>query len=303
MWTTPIFLCAPLWGVRGKVDNAAKGRETPAGKGCKQCPFIEEVVQKQTEVVHTNRQYRHFEHPCHKRWISAEKCGILKSMNEYRTLLYEGETGKKFARFYQLLCAANEKFNLTAITGREECDVKHFLDSLAGERFFPQGAQCAEVGSGGGFPSVPLMIVRADLRFDLFESSEKKCNFLREVAAELGLPARVHALRAEDAGKGEFRARFDVCCARAVARMNTLAEYCVPLVRRGGRFIAYKGRAEEELAEAENAFRTLGVRLVGAHSFLLSEEAGIRTVCVLEKYKDTPAAYPRGRGKERSRPL
>lgn len=261
------------------------------------------VVQKQTEVIHMNRQCRQFAGKWHKRWISARGCDILGDMNVDRALLYEGETGKKFSQFYQMLCEANEKFNLTAITGREECDVKHFLDSIAGERFFPQGAACAEVGSGGGFPSVPLMIVRPDLRFDLFESSEKKCNFLREVAAELGLPARVHALRAEDAGKGEFRARFDVCCARAVARMNTLAEYCVPLVRTGGRFIAYKGRAEEELAEAENAFRTLGVRLVGAHSFLLSEEAGMRTVCVLEKYKDTPAAYPRGRGKERSRPL
>lgn len=261
------------------------------------------VVQKQTEVIHMNRQCRQFAGKWHKRWISARGCDILGDMNVDRALLYEGETGKKFSQFYQMLCEANEKFNLTAITGREECDVKHFLDSLAGERFFPQGAQCAEVGSGGGFPSVPLMIVRPDLRFDLFESSEKKCGFLREVAAALGLNAKVHALRAEDAGKGEFRARFDVCCARAVARMNTLAEYCVPLVRRGGRFIAYKGRAEEELAEAENAFRTLGVRLAETYTFLLSEEAGMRTVCVLEKYRDTPAAYPRGRGKERSKPL
>ena len=261
------------------------------------------VVQKQTEVIHMNRQCRQFAGKWHKRWISARGCDILGDMNVDRALLYEGETGKKFSQFYQMLCEANEKFNLTAITGREECDVKHFLDSLAGERFFPQGAQCAEVGSGGGFPSVPLMIVRPDLRFDLFESSEKKCGFLREVAAALGLNAKVHALRAEDAGKGEFRARFDVCCARAVARMNTLAEYCVPLVRRGGRFIAYKGRAEEELAEAENAFRTLGVRLAETDTFLLSEEAGMRTVCVLEKYRDTPAAYPRGRGKERSKPL
>ena len=261
------------------------------------------VVQKQTEVIHMNRQCRQFAGKWHKRWISARGCDILGDMNVDRALLYEGETGKKFSQFYQMLCEANEKFNLTAITGREECDVKHFLDSLAGERFFPQGAQCAEVGSGGGFPSVPLMIVRPDLRFDLFESSEKKCGFLREVAAALGLNAKVHALRAEDAGKGEFRARFDVCCARAVARMNTLAEYCVPLVRRGGRFIAYKGRAEEELAEAENAFRTLGARLAETYTFLLSEEAGMRTVCVLEKYRDTPAAYPRGRGKERSKPL
>ena len=233
----------------------------------------------------------------------AAEVWYTRSMQELQTLLYEGETGKKFAEFYAMLCAANEKFNLTAITEREECYLKHFADSLSGERFFPHGATCAEVGSGGGFPSVPLMIVRPDLDFALFESSEKKCGFLRESCAALGLRAQVYHLRAEEAGRGKFRARFDVCCARAVARLNTLAEYCLPLVRRGGRFIAYKGRAEEELAEAASALRILGARVETLYSFELPEQAGERTVCVFEKYQETPAAYPRGRGKERSKPL
>ena len=148
-----------------------------------------------------------------------------------------------------------------------------------------------------------ISIVFFWLYFALFESSEKKCGFLRESCAALGLRAQVYHLRAEEAGRGKFRARFDVCCARAVARLNTLAEYCLPLVRRGGRFIAYKGRAEEELAEAASALRILGARVETLYSFELPEQAGERTVCVFEKYQDTPAAYPRGRGKERSKPL
>ena len=218
-------------------------------------------------------------------------------------LLYEGATGEKFAAFYEMLAEANQKFNLTAITGREDCYAKHFADSLAGSPFFPQGARVCEVGSGGGFPSVPLMIARPDLRFVLLEPTQKKCGFLREVCAALRLPAEVYALRAEDAARdARFRERFDVCCARAVARMNTLAEYCLPLVRTGGLFIAYKGRAEEELQEAAHAFAVLGARVRECARFNL-EGAGERTVVVAEKTAPTPAAYPRGRGRERSRPL
>lgn len=218
-------------------------------------------------------------------------------------LLYEGATGEKFAAFYEMLAEANQKFNLTAITGREDCYAKHFADSLAGSPFFPQGARVCEVGSGGGFPSVPLMIARPDLRFVLLEPTQKKCGFLREVCAALRLPAEVYALRAEDAARdARFRERFDVCCARAVARMNTLAEYCLPLVRTGGLFIAYKGRAEEELQEAAHAFAVLGARVRECAHFNL-EGAGERTVVVAEKTAPTPAAYPRGRGRERSRPL
>ena len=215
-----------------------------------------------------------------------------------------GETGEKFAAFYDLLSFYNKKFNLTRITDREECEKKHFFDSLTGERYFPAGARCAEVGSGGGFPSVPLLIVRGDLTFDLFESSQKKCAFLCEVVDKLGLHARVHALRAEEAGRDPaFRERFDVCTARAVARLATLSEYCAPLVRVGGAFAAYKGKAEEELAEAEAAFRTLGLELRTAERFFLEGESVERTLIVAEKVRNTPAAYPRGRGKERSAPL
>lgn len=214
-----------------------------------------------------------------------------------------GETGKKFDAFTAMLCEANQKFNLTRITDERECRIKHFLDSLAGERFFPDGAHCCEVGSGAGFPSVPLMIARPDLSFVLIESSQKKCNFLESAVRELGLRAKVLHARAEEAANGPLREQFDVCCARAVARLNTLAEYCIPFVRVGGAFLAYKGNAEEEIEEARGAFAALGARLVEAQPFQLPEDAGTRTVVVAEKVKKTPPQYPRGRGKERSSPL
>ena len=226
-------------------------------------------------------------------------------MQDYRKLIREGETGEKFKAFYCLLTEYNEKVNLTRITDEEECRVKHFLDSLAGEKYFPQGEVCAEVGSGGGFPSIPLMIVRKDLKFTLIESVAKKCVFLEKAVSELELNAKVICMRAEDAAREKtMREAFGVCCARAVARLNTLSEYCIPLVKTGGRFIAYKGSAaQEEITEAQHALEVLGAREIASENFLLSEEAGERTLFVAEKVKLTPAAYPRGRGKERSKPL
>ena len=225
-------------------------------------------------------------------------------MNEYMRAVTEGETGEKFAAFYALLTEYNAKFNLTRIVGEEDCRIKHFYDSLLGERAFPQGARCVEVGSGGGFPSIPLLIVRGDLSFVLIESVGKKCAFLERAVGELGLRAKVLNARAEDVARmPAYREAFDVCCARAVARLNTLAEYCLPLVRVGGRFVAYKGEAAEEIAEAKNALHTLGAGEVAAERQELPDGAGVRTIVVAEKQRPTPAAYPRGHGKERSRPL
>lgn len=216
----------------------------------------------------------------------------------------EEEKREEFSRFQALLLEYNQKFNLTAVVETREILFKHFLDSLAGEGFFPENSTVAEVGSGAGFPSLPLKIVREDLTFALFESVGKKCNFLKTAVKELRLGGtEVHQLRAEEAGKGEFREKFDVCCARAVARMNTLAEYCLPLVRVGGRFIAYKGDVGEELLQAERAISLLGGRVETVAKYALPEGMGERTVVVVEKIGSTPRKYPRGRGKERSEPI
>ena len=207
-------------------------------------------------------------------------------------------------RFYGLVKDYNEKVNLTAITGREEFFIKHVWDSLAGEKYFPCGASVAEVGSGGGFPSLPLKICRPDLEFTLFESVGKKCAFLKYAAGELALSGvEVVNARAEDAGKGIYREKFGACCARAVARLNTLLEYCAPLVKVGGIFIAYKGEAGDEIKEAANAAKILGMELVCTDSYDLPQGAGARTLAVYKKIRPTPAKYPRGQGKERKNPL
>ena len=212
----------------------------------------------------------------------SEKCGIIGAMDlikQYGERIKSGEESKKFAAFYALLSEYNEKFNLTRITGEEDCFVKHFLDSAAGEKYFPKGANVAEIGSGGGFPSVPLMILRPDLTFTLVESTGKKCSFLERAVLELGLPARVVNARAEElAKKADFREKFDVCCARAVARLNTLAEYCLPFVKPGGLFVAYKGKRKRRRKRRNTPFPSW------------AERRNAR--------KDIPS--PKGRGKGRS---
>lgn len=210
----------------------------------------------------------------------------------------------KFEAFYDLLVTYNRKFNLTAIVGRDEVFHKHFVDSLAGERLFPAGAFAAEVGSGAGFPSLPLKIVRDDLKLTLIESTGKKCEFLRTAVKELGLKdVEVVQARAEDLGRdAHFRERYDISFARAVAKLNTLAEYCMPFVKPGGMFIAYKGSADET-PEARRAIEVLGGGTVKNYGYALPEGYGERMLVVAEKCRRTPPGYPRGQGKERSRPI
>lgn len=215
-----------------------------------------------------------------------------------------GEFKDKFDLFKNLLLEYNNKFNLTAITDENGIYIKHFLDSLAGESFFPRGANVVEIGSGGGFPSVPLKIVRGDLKMTLVESTGKKCQYLKEVVDKLGLNCvKVENLRAEDAAKKTcYREKFDVAEARAVARLNTLAEYCMPFVKVGGRFIAYKGAADEEVEEAKRAVAVLGGEIEKVEKYEL-DGGESRSIIIIKKVAHTPEKYPRGQGKERKCPI
>ena len=225
----------------------------------------------------------------------------IPDFDECRAQIVQNQ--EKFTQFYRMLLQYNAAFNLTAITREEEVFHKHFLDSLAGGRRIPQGASVAEVGSGAGFPSVPLSIVRPDLSFTLIESTGKKCQFLKTVAEALGLRITVCQMRAEDAGRdAAFRERFDCAIARAVAPLPTLAEYCLPLVKKGGSMIAWKG-SEDETDAARNAVRILGGGNVRAVRYTLPEGYGDRMLVLAEKLRETPAKYPRGQGKERKSPL
>ncbi|MGN0824128.1 MAG: 16S rRNA (guanine(527)-N(7))-methyltransferase RsmG [Candidatus Coproplasma sp.] len=224
-------------------------------------------------------------------------------IEKYASII-NGEYKKGFDELKGLLVDNNKKFNLTAICDDEGIFIKHFLDSVVGESFFKNGAFVAEIGSGGGFPSLPLKLVRDDLKFLLIESTGKKCNHLNEAIQKLNLKdMQVFCGRAEDLSKDiNYREKFDCSVARAVARLNTLCEYCLPFVKVGGYFIAYKGDCDEEVAEAEKAIKVLGGKLEKVEKYLLPD-GDKRALVIIKKVEPTPLKYPRGQGKERKAPI
>lgn len=224
--------------------------------------------------------------------------------NVYEKIVFE-EKREEFEKFRALLLEYNEKYNLTSITEEKDIYYKHFLDSVIGERFFKEGARVCEIGSGAGFPSIPLKILRPDIKLDLFESVGKKCAFLQAVVDNFQFKdVHIYNIRAEEGAKSvEFREKYDHATARAVARMNTLSEYCLPFVKVGGSFIAYKSGDTTEIDEAKSAYKILGARLKGIETYALPENYGERSIAVIEKIKTTPMKYPRGQGKERKQPL
>jgi 16S rRNA (guanine527-N7)-methyltransferase len=217
-------------------------------------------------------------------------------------------------RFAELLLAANARTNLTRITEPEAVAVKHFADSLTVLRAMPtfaEGMSVVDVGTGAGFPGLVLKIARPDLRVTLLDSLAKRLAFLRTVVDTLGLAGvtLVHA-RSEDAGRdGAYRDRFDLVTARAVAGLPTLLEWCGPLVRVGGQFIAMKsGGVDMELAAAESASHALGLRLYQDIALPLPTLAGEdappqRRLLVYEKQRPTPARYPRRPAEIKAKPL
>ena len=227
-----------------------------------------------------------------------------KKIEEIKKFIFE-EKRDIFEKFRLFLLEYNAKYNLTAITDEREVYYKHFLDSGAGAWCFQEYAKVAEIGSGAGFPSIVLKLLRDDLRFDLFESVGKKCDFLRAVVDNFGLKGvHIYNLRAEDAAKDPvFREKYDYATARAVARMNTLSEYCLPFVKVGGFFIAYKSGETAEIEEAKTAYKKLGAKLESVHLYDLGENFGSRSLAVVKKISATPKGYPRGQGRERKNPL
>ncbi|MBR2023576.1 MAG: 16S rRNA (guanine(527)-N(7))-methyltransferase RsmG [Clostridia bacterium] len=228
----------------------------------------------------------------------------MQDVQEYEKIVLEDKR-ETFEEFRKILLEYNEKYNLTTIIQEQDVYYKHFLDSVVGESFFTCNARVAEIGSGAGFPSIPLKIIRPDLQLDLFESVGKKCEFLRVVVDKLQLSnVHIYNARAEDCAKDvKFREKYDCVTARAVARMNTLCEYCLPFVKVGGKFIAYKSGDTAEAYEAENAYKILGGKLQEIQQYDLPKEYGARTLIVVNKVKNTPPKYPRGQGKERKNPL
>lgn len=214
----------------------------------------------------------------------------------------------QFDIYYQLLIEWNQKMNLTAITEPAEVAVKHMVDSLSAfaEELFFAGASVADVGTGAGFPGVPLKLFRPDLQLTLIDSLQKRLNFLMAVIEATRMEA-VQTLhyRAEEAGqKKELREAFDFVTSRAVARLPVLCELCLPLVKIGGYFVALKGaQYEDELIEAERALRVLGAEVAQVKQVRLPGLEDVRAVIYLKKVKATPAAYPRRAGLPEKKPL
>lgn len=211
----------------------------------------------------------------------------------------------KFSLFFDILIENNKKFNLTRIIKKENVVKKHFLDSIMANNFIKFNSTIIDVGTGAGFPSVPLKIYRNDLNFVLVDSVNKKIEFLNSVIKDLNLQniKTIHD-RCEDlAHKIEYRENFDVCVSRAVAEMNILCEYCLPFVKIGGIFISYKSEnIQEELEKAQKAIDILGGKIKEIFIYDLDGERK-NSLVIIEKIRRTPKQFPRRNNKPRSIPI
>lgn len=208
---------------------------------------------------------------------------------------------KQFEKYMELLVDWNQKMNLTAITEESEIWEKHFLDSILPFKHLDFSSMC-DVGSGAGFPGIPVKIVFPDVKMTLVEPLQKRCRFLNVVIEELGLQnIEVLNVRSEDLAKTQ-RACFDVVSARAVAKLSILLELCVPLVKDGGMMVALKGKnGHEELLQAQKAIDVLGVSLIEEESCVIDEASRINLY--FKKIKTTPKMYPRAYGQIKKKPL
>ncbi len=209
-------------------------------------------------------------------------------------------------RYADLLVQWNQRMNLTAITEPEEILIKHFLDSILPFSLvsLPENAALIDVGTGAGFPAIPLLIWRPDLRITLLDSLKKRLTFLEEVLGQCGLAARVIHLRAEEGGRQpSLREQFDIATARAVANLRELSEYCLPYVRPGGLFYSLKGGdVQAEAEDAQKAIRLLGGRMEQNISYSLPEGSR-RTLICIKKISQTSTKFPRNAAKMAKAPL
>jgi 16S rRNA (guanine527-N7)-methyltransferase len=212
------------------------------------------------------------------------------------------EQREKLIRFYVMLIEKNNVMNLTAITDPEGVAARHFADSLLASELIPEGAKVIDVGTGAGFPGIPLAVMRPDLEITLLDSLNKRVNFLDEVSSALALNIKTVHARAEDGAKmPSLREKFDFVLSRAVAEIPVLAEWTLPFAKVGGCSVMYKGPgAEAELASAENALRILKGKAKLLHR---ETEWGERVLVSIEKTEKTPAKYPRKAGAAEKNPL
>lgn len=215
---------------------------------------------------------------------------------------------EQFNRFYEMLIEKNKVMNLTAITEYDEVILKHFVDSLAINKYFDmqRPLKLIDVGTGAGFPGIPLKIAFEQLDVTFLDSLNKRIKFIEEVAKVNGLDNinPIHG-RAEDVARNkEYREKFDICVSRAVANLTSLSEYCLPFVKVGGYFISYKaGNSEEEINDSKAAIKMLGGKIERVENFTLADTDITRTFVFIKKEKQTSAKYPRKAGLPTKEPL
>ncbi len=232
----------------------------------------------------------------------------LTALLEKEGILCPADLGAQLLKFEEQLLETNKVMNLTAITDPEEMVKKHYWDSIypAAKGVFPAGSSVIDVGWGAGFPSLPLKFARPDLEMTLLDSLQKRLNFIDGVIEKQNLSGiRTLHMRAEDAGRdGALRGHFDIAVSRAVAELSKLLEYCLPLVKKGGALIAYKGAsADEELQNAQKAIQVLGGKVEAVYHYTLPAEEDKRAIIVIRKINDTPKQYPRNPKLIKEKPL
>lgn len=215
---------------------------------------------------------------------------------------------EQYETYYKLLVEWNEKMNLTAITEKGEVYEKHFYDSISASFFHPfsEVNTLIDIGAGAGFPSLPIKIIYPHLQVTIVDSLNKRISFLEHLCKEVGLDhvTCIHG-RAEELGvKSEYRDRYDLVTARAVARLNVLAEYCLPFAKVGGAFLVLKGSdASNELNEAKKAIKLLGAKTRKMESLLLPSDQAERSIIIVDKVSPTPKGYPRKAGTPAKKPI
>lgn len=243
--------------------------------------------------------------------MSHDFSTLINNCKKWNIVLTEKQI-KQFNQYYDLLVEWNSFMNLTAITEFDEVCQKHFLDSLSIVKAYPDHYfkentfQFIDIGTGAGFPSIPIKIVFPNLKFTLVDSLNKRIKFLNEVIDQLQLSdcTAVHG-RAEDLAKNSsYREQYDFCVSRAVANLSTLCEYCMPYVKVGGRFVSYKSeKITEEAEKAKHAISVLGGKFERQVEFTLPDSDIYRNIYIIQKEKITPKKYPRKAGLPSKEPL